>query len=357
MIPNLNFYDIYGYLLPGLTFLSLFWLPFGLIQKDLPSEKWSSALVGLVLGYVSGHVLQIILQSTLPSDHEYFSARRFSSDRMLDADDSSFTQLFKTHLAGRIKESFGIDVDVSRRGPDFANDQLKSLSQSRVEAWYLCRSLLLIGKANSYGEQFQGLSVLMRGLVGAFGLGLTYHLGFAAGNLLQAAPETGVLWLMAIAYVFVTVVLLIDNRRFGLQPPGIIQVIYAVIFGAIGFFVASRVDNWSWAAVILALSCGITSLPLPEPSRFKRGRLLISWFKVSPLLLATAAVGYSFGIHWRLSVGQSIGMIAVVMVEAFVAFKCHAAYGFFGKEFVKAIYQSFDVFGLAKPARNNESGC
>ena len=391
MIPNLNFYDIYGYLLPGLTLLSLIWLPFGLIQRQLPSEKWSSAFVAIVLGYIAGHILQIIVQSTLPSDNKYYFARRFPSDRILeaddsaltrlfktrlagrikdcfgidsdnkyyfarrfpsdrilDADDSTLTQLFKTRLAGRIKECFGIAVEVERQGPDFANDQLKRLSQARVEAWFLCRSTLLTGKANSYGEQFQGLSVLMRGLAGAFGLGLIYHFGFVMGSSLQVEPNRGPVLVLAIIYVFVTIVLATDGERFGLQRPGLIPSVYALFFAVIGFLLASKLGNWSWIAVVVALSSAILALPITEPSRFKQARLLIAWFKVLPLLFAAGAVGYSLGSHWHFSVNQSMGMITVVIVEVFVAFKCYTAYGFFGKEFAKAIYQSFSTMQLSK---------
>ena len=49
-----------------------------------------------------------------------------------------------------------------------------------------------------------------------------------------------------------------------------------------------------------------------------------------------------------------MGMITAVMVEVFVAFKCHTAYTVFGKEFAKAIYQDFNTAQL-KQIRVNRS--
>jgi len=57
-MDRFNFYDVYGYLLPGLVTLGLFALPFRIVAGfQLPSE-WSGTFVALVVGYVVGHVLQ-----------------------------------------------------------------------------------------------------------------------------------------------------------------------------------------------------------------------------------------------------------------------------------------------------------
>jgi hypothetical protein len=54
MIPNLNFYDIYGYLIPGLTLAIVLRLPYGLITGSWPESSWTSALIAVVIGYVLG---------------------------------------------------------------------------------------------------------------------------------------------------------------------------------------------------------------------------------------------------------------------------------------------------------------
>lgn len=66
MIQRFNFYDIYGYLVPGVVLLTAFWLPFGLVLGRWPSADWSSALVGLVFAYLAGHILRTVTESALP---------------------------------------------------------------------------------------------------------------------------------------------------------------------------------------------------------------------------------------------------------------------------------------------------
>ena len=64
-MDRFNFYDVYGYLLPGLVTLGLFALPFRIVAGfQLPSE-WSGTFVALVVGYVVGHVLQNLASPVL----------------------------------------------------------------------------------------------------------------------------------------------------------------------------------------------------------------------------------------------------------------------------------------------------
>ena len=52
MIDKFNFYDIYGYFVPGLALLAVLWLPFGLLKQGWPSADWGSALVAVVAAYL-----------------------------------------------------------------------------------------------------------------------------------------------------------------------------------------------------------------------------------------------------------------------------------------------------------------
>ena len=56
MIDRFNFYDIYGYLLPGLVLSALLGLPLALIAGKLPPAELGSALAAVVLGYVVGQI-------------------------------------------------------------------------------------------------------------------------------------------------------------------------------------------------------------------------------------------------------------------------------------------------------------
>jgi hypothetical protein len=53
-----DFYDILGYLVPGLVLIGLLWLPFGLIKGIWPSSSLTSAVLYLVCAHILGHILQ-----------------------------------------------------------------------------------------------------------------------------------------------------------------------------------------------------------------------------------------------------------------------------------------------------------
>lgn len=74
MIAKFNFYDIYGYFLPGLVLLFLSGLPFGIVCDRWPSGELVTALIGIPLAYVAGHILQAFAVRVFPSttDHGRF---------------------------------------------------------------------------------------------------------------------------------------------------------------------------------------------------------------------------------------------------------------------------------------------
>src|SRR6185503_15524617 len=86
----------------------------------------------------------------------------------------------KEQLARQIKELFKLDVK------DGENDRI---SRKRQDAFLLCRSTLIASKAASYGEQFEGMYTLMRGLAGAFAFGSLYHIGWGLGDLATAGCD------------------------------------------------------------------------------------------------------------------------------------------------------------------------
>src|SRR4051794_30126801 len=77
MIERLNFYDVYGYLLPGSFLLFLLWLPFGIVTGAWPPGEVTSALIAVVIAYITGHLLQGLIREVLPSDLP--PARRYPS--------------------------------------------------------------------------------------------------------------------------------------------------------------------------------------------------------------------------------------------------------------------------------------
>ncbi|HWY20563.1 MAG TPA: hypothetical protein VNX26_05035 [Candidatus Acidoferrum sp.] len=173
MIKNFNFYDIYGYLIPGLTVLGVLWLPFGLATGAWPAQEWSSALIVIVLGYVAGHVLQTFTHIALP---DRFGGR-FPSESLLDAKDRRFTDEFKDLLCKKINSVFKIAARFDKGSG--------AVMEDRGIAFFLCRSALMQCRAGAYAEQAQGMYVLARGLSAAFALGAALHFGWVAGSICE----------------------------------------------------------------------------------------------------------------------------------------------------------------------------
>ncbi|PYT29338.1 MAG: hypothetical protein DMG57_11970 [Acidobacteria bacterium] len=67
MIEKFNFYDIYGYFLPGAAFLAVLWAPFGLVRKSWPSSDWTSAIIAAAFAYILGHLIQSVVTNAIPS--------------------------------------------------------------------------------------------------------------------------------------------------------------------------------------------------------------------------------------------------------------------------------------------------
>src|SRR5258706_15045238 len=108
MIDRFNFYDIYGYLIPGFVLLLVLALPVfltaGLPADALKLPDLSTAVITLIVAYVVGHLLQIVAGKSIST------GRRLPSDRILDAGDTTFLAEFKTRLRAKILDQFGIDV-------------------------------------------------------------------------------------------------------------------------------------------------------------------------------------------------------------------------------------------------------
>jgi hypothetical protein len=178
MIKNFNFYDVYGYLIPGLAVLGVFWIPFGLATARWPAPEWSSALIVVVLGYIAGHVLQTFTHMALPDRF----AGRYPSDRLLDATDKRFSDEFKDLLCKKINRVFGLEA---KYDAGIGNAGAGAVMKNRGIAFFLCRSALMQCRAGAYAEQAQGMYVLTRGLSAAFALGAVLHFGWVAGSVCE----------------------------------------------------------------------------------------------------------------------------------------------------------------------------
>lgn len=174
MIERLNFYDVYGYLLPGLVLAVVGWFPFWFVADTKLPADWSSALVGLALCYILGHLIQRLARAPFPQERPD-KGGRLPSDYLLDPHDTGISLDVKKPLAELIYRKFLIEVETE-------DGFEATLRQRRSDAFRLCRSVLIQQEASSYAEQFQGMYVLMRGLAAVAILSAVYHTGWAAGR-------------------------------------------------------------------------------------------------------------------------------------------------------------------------------
>ena len=167
MIERFNFYDVYGYLLPGAILLTLGALPFALSTWDLPSLEWTSAITFIVAGYVVGHFLQALARDAVPSTVRKDGKARFPSDIVLDEGDPTFPKEFKETLKRYVSDDFGLDA---------------SAVNQRQAVFNVCRQALQASDSPSYAEQFQGLYAFMRGIFAASLVMLANYLGWLVGS-------------------------------------------------------------------------------------------------------------------------------------------------------------------------------
>jgi hypothetical protein len=175
VIKQFNFYDIYGYLLPGVLLVGMLWLPIGILTNWWPKQDLSEGAMLVALAYILGHLLRSVSSPLVPSkisDSE--SRQRNISEWLLDHSNAKFNGDFKVHLEEQVKCLFGLSIDVAQDG-----DGHGKISSDRQVAFFQARSYLVAKKAAAYAEQFEGMYSMMRGLGCALLAGAAYTAGWA----------------------------------------------------------------------------------------------------------------------------------------------------------------------------------
>ena len=292
MIQNLNFYDIYGYLIPGLTFAILMWLPQGLMTKQWPTADWTSALLAVVIGYVIGHVVQALGRNALPSTT---MDGRYPSEALLDKGSKGLSDDLRERLQDRIMTLSGINVHT-----DKTKSQVdENVRKQRQEGFFFCRDALLTSKTISYGEQMQGMYTLMDGLTIAFALGATYTLGWAISGIMGETPQR-------FSWIFL---------GFGL--------VEAIVVAAIG-------------------------LGKDPDSPMARARLMVGF-----LMVVLLASGYILGLGKVLNPDQRGRLGAIFLVCTFASLLCYSSYKYFTVMYAQTIYRAFNLY--EKPSKAPET--
>src|SRR5690349_20142823 len=171
-----DFYDILGYLIPGLVFLGLVFLPFGLIKGMWPPSSVSSAVLYLVGAHILGHILQGFLRAW-----EKAAAIEDKTGKMLKLRNPSSALLESNEVLGRLLPKI---EELARKfwGIPKKDESWASVPDADRDATFLqARNLLLQVKKQSYFEQFQGKYALMGGTTAGLVLASAYYIGWMVG--------------------------------------------------------------------------------------------------------------------------------------------------------------------------------
>lgn len=277
MIDKFNFYDIYGYFIPGAALALLLWLPFGLIRGISPPSDLGSAVIGAVISYVIGHLLHMICTRVFPSTITANGRQRSLSDMVVDENDKNLAKEFKTKLAELIKNKFDLDLQIEATPTE-------EIDRVRGDAFYLARHALMRTKEMSYAEQFQGMYTLARSLSAAFAISAVYYMGWSLSVFHDGSVDR-------VVTIVITISLLAaDNFTAWVWKGG-----------------GKTLENWSACALLLAALAG--------------GYLLGRRFEPTPI---------KAGI---------LGLCAMGAVLALL--RCYVAYRSFSLNFAKTIWRDF----------------
>lgn len=292
MIDKFNFYDIYGYFLPGAVLLLLFWLPFGLVKNTWPPSDWGSAVIAVIVSYITGHLLQMICTRVLPSKVAKGGDRpRNPSDFLLDKEDKELSPEFKTNLAEQVKKKFKFDLSVDKT-------PTPEIDSVRNAAFFMARHSLVRTKEVSYAEQFEGLYTLLRNVSGALALAGANYIGWS-----MSLWHRG--WLDCIVIVVVTV----------------------------GFL----------ASLNLAAQTLRNDLSAATSKR-------LEGLNVGALLLVALTVGYAMGRHYEITQMQA-AELALCALGAFTAsLRCFGGYKYHCMNFAKTVWRDFSASADSAPA-------
>lgn len=331
MIERFNFFDVYAYLIPGAFWLALMWFPLALRPGVLLWNAAEITIVGLVGGYIAGHLLygmaRILFSSTYADDQ---GRRRLLSSLLLDQENHVLSAPVKTHLAEYVNQRFGIDVS--------------DLAQ-REDAFFLCRSALAQAKASSYVEQYQGMHSLTRGLA----TGAIFAVALYLGWLVAACfPFSGLAWSERFSACAAVVIALAPLAVIAILDATAKQVLAGVKRG-----IDKKTQGRGEAAA--------ASSPSRQTSPALRRALGSFLMKVESIVFALvlAAIGFFAGHSYPLSGSQALRLAIIGSVLLVASRRLAIASKSFDASLAKAVYRDFVVLATgthAEPVRAPGSG-
>ena len=343
MIERFNFYDVYGYLLPGVLLLGLVWFPIGLTTAALPSAAWSSAVVALALAYVVGHLLANLSSAAFPSlIRDKQGRKRAPSDLLFDRpEDEVLSQRLydlKEPIAEQIRKDFGIDVEPNAIWAP-------GLKGRRGAAFLQCRKVLIHEKNAAYAEQQEGMYVLMRGCAAAFVLACALYLGLAIGSryreTLPAARQLSLAFFVCIlvALVFGFIALAFQRRPAGDErgPRAVVFWSIAAAFAFAGLIAGDQLQISNGTADALT-HLEKTLMQQTDPTKFVAAERAVNRWRIREQIQ----------LHLPILMLGAAGTVAILVPI------CLAAYRAFAVNFAVTVYR--DYYGTAALRYSGTSG-
>jgi hypothetical protein len=325
-----DFYDILGYLVPGLVFLGLVTLPFGLIKGMWPSSSLTSTVLYLVGAHILGHILQGFLRAwekTLRvkgQSGKMVKPRNPSSILLDDADKSLKPFLPKIEKLAR--KFWGIPKE------DKSWDSVQDAD--RDAAFLQARNLLLQAKKQSYFEQFQGKYALMGGIAAALLLIALYYAGWWIG--LGCHPEGKLphcAWVGFAIFLLVFIVFLfIVHSEDKTLPHVIMLILLAIGSGWGGVLTSSTPARVTEGKGGNAPPCQVCYIAKPDSGEDGKGQ--------SPLDIEHKATF----------------MVILALVAFAMAIRCYGAYKAFAREFAMGVWRDFANYDLVTESAKSAGG-
>jgi hypothetical protein len=308
MSERFNFYDVYGYLIPGFALLGLLWLPLGISSGEVPDLGFADALGGLLIAYLLGHLLAGVTATAFPAGRRVSRDDvRQPSDDMLEVAVYPNRAAYIAELQKKIKDDFGVDL-----GQTPPESQVREIRQ---RAFLLCRDRLVLQGRGAYAEQFQGMYSMMRGVSGASLVAAYYVFGwFVSIVIAQLQRNQGLGGGFSITAAWVGLVL--AGLDFWLNPPG-----------------------KSAGAKPQAATAGSDKRGPTTPLQWAH-----SWW---PAVVFWLLVGSAFYAGLLLgeknpSLNTRPGLIIALAAGAvLLAGRCHASYQLFARAFADTVYRNF----------------
>lgn len=307
MIERFNFYDVYGYLIPGFVWLMLLALPFHLLIGfgALGAAELTAALV---LAYAVGHILSGLARDAFPTEKfDIGAGKKVRRSVAVLSPDYKGEDALPAKLKGQLRARF---VERLKFDP-FDPFDAREIEQM----FFLCRTALSQAKLGSYVEQYQGMMTLTRSLALGFKLVAIYYAAWVIGSVVASIVSGA-------------------------------MVIWPLLTLIVGIVVADRVTR-----VVEP-----PKLTEPEPwiegEREKRERdALKKRIEWQTMALTLAFAGFSASVWWKPLPAYESHALAVAAAVAWVGgLRFRNASDAFDGFLVSAVYRDFVVLSTAKPA-------